>query len=91
MGLKHDAVDHGEASGTSSKSKLPILARYAKRHHALEQIIGDKSYGTMTRNKLKVTRLLIGFEPRIVRDSLDNENWIEAINEEIYMIERNNT
>ena len=43
----------------------------------------------MTRNKLKGTCVLVEFEPRSVKDALDNENWIEAMNEEIKQIERN--
>ena len=45
----------------------------------------------MTRNKLKGTCLLVEFEPRNVKDALDNETWIEAMNEEIEQIETNNT
>ena len=78
-----DIEDHEEVSGTYSKSKVPILARYVRRHHAPDQIIGDKSDGTMTRNKLKGTWLLDEFEPRNVKDDLDNKIWIENMNEEI--------
>ena len=60
-----------------------MLARYVRRHHALDQIIGDKSDGTMIRSKLKGTCLLAEFEPRNVKDALENESWIEAMNEEI--------
>ena len=60
-----------------------MLARYVKRHHAHDQIIGDKSDGTMTRNKLKVTCFLVEFEPRNVKDALDNESWIETMNGKI--------
>ena len=66
-----------------------MLARYVRRHHAHEQIIRDKLEGTMTRNKLKGTCLLTKFEPRNVKDALDNKIWIEAMNEEIKKIERN--
>ena len=31
------------------------------------------------------------FEPRNVKDALENDNWIEAMNEEIEKIEKNNT
>ena len=60
-----------------------MLARYVRRHHAPDQIIGDKSDGTMTRRKLKGTCLPAKFEPRNVKDDLENESWIEAMNEEI--------
>ena len=68
-----------------------MLAKYVRRHHAPDQIIGDKYNGTMTRNKLKGTCLLAKFEPRSVKDALDNESWIEAMNEEIEQIEREKT
>ena len=45
----------------------------------------------MTRSKLKGTCLLSEFEPINVKDALDNEIWIEAMNEEIEQIERNKT
>ena len=37
----------------------------------------------MTRSNLKGTFLLTDFEPRNVKDALENESWIEAISEEI--------
>ena len=45
----------------------------------------------MTRNKLKGTCLLADFETRTVRNSLDNDNWVEAMNQEIEQIEKNKT
>ena len=66
-----------------SRGKEPVLAKYVRRHHSADQIIGDKSDGTMTRSKLKGTCLLANFEPRSVKDALGNDSWIEAMNEEI--------
>ena len=60
-----------------------MLARYVRRHHVLDQIIGDKSDGTMKRSKLKGTCLLFEFEPRNIKDALDNKSWVETMNEEI--------
>ena len=45
----------------------------------------------MTRIKLKGTCLLADFEPRHVKDALENESWIEAMNEKIEKIEKNKT
>ena len=70
-----------EDNAIHSKGKEPVLAKYVTRHHTSDQIIGDKSKGTMTRSKLKGTCLLADFEPRSVKDALENESWIEAINE----------
>ena len=83
MGPKLDTEVHDENSGTHSKPKELLLARYVKRHHAPDQIIGDKSDGTMTRSKLKGTCLLTEFEPRNIKDALENESWVEVMNEEI--------
>lgn len=66
-----------------SKGKKPVLAEYVRRHHSADQIIGDKSEGTMTRGKLKSTCLLADFEPRNVKDALGNDSWTEAMKEEI--------
>ena len=60
-----------------------MLERYIRRHHAPDQIIRDKPDGIITRKKLDCTCLLAEFEPRNVKDSLDNESGIEAMNEEI--------
>ena len=45
----------------------------------------------MSRSKLKGTCLLTKFEPRNIKDALDNESWIEAMNEDIEQIEKNKT
>ena len=45
----------------------------------------------MTRSKLKGTCLLAEFKPRSVKDALENESQIEAMNEEIKQIEKNKT
>ena len=80
-----------ENSGIQSKGKEPILAKYVRRHHTPDQIIGDKSEGTMTRRKLKGTCLLAKFELKNIKDALDNEIWIEEMNEEIEKIENDKT
>ena len=67
------------------------MSKYVRRHHTPDQIIGDKLDGTVTRKKLKGTCLLAEFEPRSVKDALENESWIQAMNEEIEQIEKNKT
>ena len=64
-----------------SKGKQLVLAKYVRRHHALDQIIDDKSEGTMKISKLKGTCFLADLEPRILKDALENEIWIDAMNE----------
>ena len=74
MGPKLDIEDHEEVSGKKFKYKVLVLWRYVRRNHAPDQIIGDKLDETITRNKLKGTCLLAEFEPRNVKDALDNES-----------------
>ena len=70
----------------------PRLAKYVTRHHPIEQIIGDKDTRPMTRRRSRSgTCLVIVLEPKIVKDALDNEDWIQAMNEEIEQIEKNKT
>ena len=58
-------------------------------NHTRYQIIGDKYLGVITRNKLKNdTCLLCEFETRIVKDALENENWIKEMNEEVDQINK---
>ena len=45
----------------------------------------------MTRSKLKGTCLLVELEIGSVEDALENESWIEDMNEEIEQIEKNKT
>ena len=80
---KPEVEIQNEDNAIHSKVKEPVLAKYVRRHHAPNHIIGDKLDGIMTRRKLKGTCLLAQFEPRNVKDSWDNERWLEAMNEEI--------
>ena len=60
-----------------------------RRHHAPEQIIRHKEFGIVTRKRLRNdTCLLFKFEPKSVKDALENEDWIQAMNEEIEQIEK---
>ena len=46
----------------------------------------------MTRKRIKIDAcLLFEFEPKSVNDALDNEYWIQEINEGIEQMEKNKT
>ena len=54
--------------------KLPVLAKYVRRHHKLDQIIGDIESSVMTRRWLKDnTCLLCELKHKSIKDALDNE------------------
>ena len=62
----------------------PRLSKYVRRHHPVEQIIGDKDARPMTRNKSGSGTCLVSvLEPKIVKDALDNEDWTQAMTEDI--------
>ena len=68
------------------------MAQYVRRHHKPEEIIRDTKSRVMTRSKLKnQTWLLCEFEPKIMKDALKNEDWIQSMNEDIEQIEKNKT
>ncbi len=61
-------------------------------HHAPNEIIGDKDLGVTIRRRLKIdTYLLCNFEPKSIKDSLENEDWMKEMNEEVKQIEKNKT
>ena len=70
----------------------PRLSKYVRRHHPVEQIIGDKEARPMTRNKLRnETCLLSKVELRIVSEALQDDDWYNAMKKEIEKIEKNKT
>ena len=51
--------------------KEPVLEKYVRRHHHVDQIIGNKEAGPMTRNRLRSeTYFLNKVEPRIMNEAL---------------------
>lgn len=63
-----------------------------RKNHSSKQIIGDRSVEVQTRTKLRdSTCLIVDFEPRTVKATLENEFCISAMNKGIDQIEKNNT
>lgn len=53
----------------------PALARYVRRHHALDQIIRNKDSQIMIGKWLRSDAcVLCEFEPKLVKDALDNDH-----------------
>ena len=70
--------------------KEPVLAKYVRRHHPTDQIIGDKGGRPMTRNKLRSeTCFLSKVEPKTISEALQDDDWYSSIKEEIEQIEKN--
>lgn len=63
-----------ERSNMETRTK-PRLSKYVKKHHPVEQIIGDKDARPMTRNRLRNESCLLSkFEPKIVYDALQDDD-----------------
>ena len=72
--------------------KEPVLEKYVRRHHLADQIIGDKEARPMTRSRLRSeTCLLKKMEPRIVSEAIQDDDWYNAMKEQIEKIEKNKT
>ena len=70
----------------------PRLANYVRKHHPVDQIIGDKDARPMKRNRLRNESCLLSkVEPKIVKDALQDGDQYKAIEEEIDQIEKNKT
>lgn len=53
-----------------------------RRHHPQDQIIGDKRERMMTQSKIRnKTCLVCEFEPKTIRNTLEIDEWIKAMNE----------
>lgn len=73
-----------EPEQDEQKIRDQVLARFVKRHHPENQIIGNKQVGMQMRIKSRQgTCLVCQYEPKNVKVALENEEWINAMNEEI--------
>ena len=55
-----------------------------RRNNLFEKNIGDKDARLMTRRRLASGICLVSFfEPKTIKEALDNEDWIQSMNEEI--------
>ena len=62
----------------------PRLSKYVKRHHLVDQIIGDKEERPMTRNRLRSEACFLSMkEPKTMKDELKDDDWYKAMEEEI--------
>ena len=62
----------------------PRLSKYVKRHHLVDQIIGDKDAKPMKRNGLRNESCLLSMkEPKTMKDALGDDDWYKAMEEEI--------
>ena len=55
------------------------------------QIIGDANAPVRTRRQVQATTLISKVEPQSVYEAQEDENWVQAMNEELDQIEKNNT
>lgn len=69
-----------------------MVAKYVRRYHSTDQIIGDKDVGVMTRrNASETTFLLSSVEPKSTKEALKDEDWMKTLGEEIEHTKKNET
>ncbi|KAL8156098.1 hypothetical protein AgCh_001257 [Apium graveolens] len=75
--------------GNRAKDKMPI---YEVKNHPPEQVIGDITDGLKTRKANAIfcayAEFLAQEEPKNVKEALEYENWITAMQEELNQFER---
>lgn len=70
----------------------PAPPRYVRNNHYVDNIIGDKNVGVLTRRKAREsTCLLSKIDPKTTKEALKYEDWIKAMDEELEKIEKNET
>ena len=82
-----------EAKIQNEETRLePRLSKYVKRHHLVDQIIGNKDARPITRNRLRIESCLLSMkEPKTIKDALEDVDWCKAMEEEIEQIEKKKT
>ena len=82
-----------EATEDDLSGKAP--SRYVEKNHPKYQILGEKGSSVQTRRTLVGSPRYITFlstiEPQNVNQASKDECWIQAMNEELDQIEKNNT
>ncbi|KAL8088633.1 hypothetical protein AgCh_038420 [Apium graveolens] len=85
-----DNMDHGGAS--SSRENLPSARKWTKSHTP-DLIIGNPDAGVRTRtgtsNECLYNSFLSQTEPKKVKETLQDADWVQAMQEELNEFERN--
>ena len=71
------------------------LSMYVEKNHPETQILGEKEAGVQTRRTITGTSsylaLLSSTKPQNVNEACKDKCWVEAMNEELEQVEKNNT
>jgi hypothetical protein len=87
-------IQEEEIREESPRRDTKTPSRMTQKNHPEELIIGNKSDGVHTRRQLlyqtEIT-LLSHIEPNSIKEACKDENWVNAMNEELDQIEKNQT
>lgn len=78
-------------------SQTPSKVKFLQKHHLEEQTIGNVNEGIQTRRRMTSTprkndvALLSMIEPETFTQASKDPHWVEAMEEEMYQIEKNET
>ena len=82
------AEENREESTVEERSVTMTPNRYISRHHLVELGIGSLDRGAMTRKKVHLC-LISQIEPKSTNEACEDENWINALKEELDQIDKN--
>jgi len=87
----HLGVKHYFGAGRESGTKLrQEPSSHIIKYHPTSDILGDPKKGVTIRSKLKNYEAMISqIELRNVDEALEDENWIQAMKEELDQFEKN--
>ncbi len=91
--IKEDTIQQDEEDQPPSRNQdLPKEWRYA-HGHSRDLILGDPSQGVRTRSSLRNTSNYLAFvsqiEPKSLEEAEKDDNWMNAMQEELNQFERN--
>ena len=96
---EEEKKNDNETSNTTEDAELSSKApsRYTQKNHPEDQIIGDKKVGVQTIRQLTeqtkevYIAMLSQIDPKIFEEASKDKYWVNAMNEELDQIEKNNT
>ena len=76
-----DVHSDPESKRSNMETRIePRLSKDVKKHHPVEQIIGNKDARPMTRNRVRNESCMLSkFEPKTVYDALQDDDWHKAM------------
>jgi hypothetical protein len=91
--LIHQQINDSSSTSTQDAISQPKIHNVIVKDHHIDQVVGDINKGVQTRSRLASFYEHYSFvfcgEPTRIEESLDDPDWVNAINEELNNFTRN--